>query len=89
MGLVAHAAEQSHTKIVLERDESIEQSDRKVLFREVQRYGLTGQLSYAFETAHHEPLLWVADAIAWSYTKGGDWKRHSQPLITGITTLPL
>jgi len=86
-GIVAHAAEHSHTKIVIERDESIEKSDRQILFREVRRHGLGDALSYTLEAPHLEPLLWVADAIAWSYTKGGEWKQRADPLIAGITIL--
>lgn len=83
--LVAHAAQHSHNKIVIERDESIEKADHQILFREVRRHNLNGVLSYSLESPHQEPLLWVADAIAWSYTKGGDWKRRVDPLIAGIT----
>lgn len=86
-GIVAHAAQHSHTKIVIERDESIEKTDHRILFREVKRHGLGGTLSYALEAPHQEPLLWVADAIAWSYTKGGEWKKRADPLISGITKL--
>lgn len=88
-GIVAHAAEHAHTKIVIERDESIEKADRQILFREVRRHGLGDILSYALEVPHQEPLLWVADAIAWSYTKGGEWKKRADPLIAGITKLSL
>lgn len=86
-GIVAHAAEHSHTKITIERDESIAKADRQFLFREVKRCGLSDTLTYAFEAPHQEPLLWVADAIAWSYTKGGEWKHRVAPLIAGITQL--
>lgn len=87
VGLVEHAAQHAHTNIVLERDESVEEADRRTLFHEVKKHGLTGNLSYGHETAHQEPLLWIADAIAWSYTKGGDWKRRIQPLIATATSL--
>ncbi|MGK0741654.1 hypothetical protein ACSHWG_07215 [Leucobacter sp. Z1108] len=86
-GLVSFAAAQSHTKIVIERDESIEHSDRRILFREVKHHGLTGALTYSLEAPHIEPLLWVADAIAWSYTKGGDWKRRIEPMVAGVIKL--
>lgn len=72
---------------MIERDESIEKADRQILFREVRRHGLGDILSYAHEVPHQEPLLWVADAIAWSYTKGGEWKKRADPLIAGITKL--
>lgn len=86
-GIVAHAAQHAHTKIVIERDESVERSDRQILFREVRRQGLGDALSYALEAPHNEPLLWVADAIAWGYTKGGEWKHRVDPMISGITKL--
>ncbi len=85
--IVAYAAEGSFTKLVIERDESIEKSDRQTLFREVRRHGLTDELNYVLETPYQEPLLWVADAIAWSYTKGGEWRQRVDPLIAGITIL--
>lgn len=85
--IVTHAAQHACTRIVIERDESIEKSDRQVLFREVRGHGLGDTLSYTFETPHQEPLLWVADAIAWSYTKGGEWKQRANPVIAGITKL--
>ena len=74
--IVDLAASRRHERIVLERDDSIEQIDRRFLFDRVNRHGLRGCLSYAHATAHQEPLLWAADALAWSWTKGGDWRRR-------------
>jgi hypothetical protein len=79
--LVAIAAREGHDRIVLERDVSIEHADKKVLYDAVHRLSLRDVLTYAHETAHQEPLLWIADAIAWSYAKGGDWRRRAQPMI--------
>ena len=59
-GIVAHAAEHAHTKIVIERDESIEKSDRQILFREARRHGLGDTLNYELEAPHQEPLLWLS-----------------------------
>ena len=86
--LIAHAVEHGHRRVVLERDDSIAQADRRFRFHEVQRHGLTGTLTYELEPPHLEPLLWVADAVAWSYSKGGEWKRRIEPLVAGITRLP-
>lgn len=87
ISLVAHAAEHAYTRIVLERDESIDKTDRRILYREVNNRGLGNSLSYELEHAQQEPLLWIADAIAWSYTKGGDWKRRAGELIVSTTHL--
>lgn len=88
-GIVAFAAKQGHSRIVIERDESIEKSDRQILFREVRQNGCDEALSYALESPHQEPLLWVADAVAWSYAKGGEWKQRSDVIVTEVTRLSL
>lgn len=87
--LVAHAVEMSCKAIVLERDESIEQSDRRILFREVQRQSPTEAIGYDLIAPHLEPLLWIPDAIAWSFTKGKEWKPRVQPLISASTNVAL
>lgn len=81
MQLVELAADNDHTRIVLERDQSIEKSDRRILYREVTSRGLRSTLAYEHEAAHVEPLLWIADAIAWSHSKGGDWRRRIEPML--------
>lgn len=30
---------------------------------------------------HEEPLLWVADAVAWCVNRGGEWERLVRPMI--------
>jgi hypothetical protein len=30
---------------------------------------------------HQEPLLWVADAVAWCVNRGGEWERMVRPMI--------
>lgn len=81
MQLVGLAADNNHTRIVFERDASIEQADRRILYREVSSHGLRSTLRYEHEAAHDEPLLWIADAIAWSHAKGGDWRRRIEPML--------
>jgi hypothetical protein len=78
------AATESHRRIVLERDESIERSDRRALYADLTRCGATDRVTYSHASAHEEPLLWVADAIAWSYAKGGEWRKRVGPMIKQI-----
>lgn len=85
--IVAHAASHGYDQVVIERDASIEQADKKAIQQEVQRQNARGTLTYRFEAPQLEPLLWVADAVAWSYTKGGDWMRRAKPLISGVENL--
>ena len=34
-----------------------------------------------------EPLLWIADAVAWAYGAAGDWRRRADPMIDDVTKL--
>ena len=36
-----------------------------------------------------EPLLWVADAVAWSYGAGAAWRAQTEPVIGQITEVRL
>jgi hypothetical protein len=38
-------------------------------------------LVYEHVRAHLEPNLWAADAIAWAYGAGGDWRRRIRNLV--------
>ncbi|WP_440711739.1 hypothetical protein [Herbiconiux sp. YIM B11900] len=87
IGLVGQAKKHSHSKLVLERDESIERSDRRILYRELGVHGLRAAVQYDLCAPYSEPLLWIPDAIAWSYAKGGDWKRRIAPMLIDVTTM--
>lgn len=71
-------------RIVLETDDSIVQSDRRTLYRELENRGLRQGVSYSHDRAVSEPLLWVPDAIAWSYARGNAWVPLVQPLIEEV-----
>jgi hypothetical protein len=85
--IVNDAVEHGVTRLVLERDDSIEKFDRKILAREIHVRGLTQTVNYAHDTASSEPLLWVPDAIAWSFARGGEWNSRIQPLLASVTQL--
>jgi hypothetical protein len=72
------------TKLVLESDESLEQSDRRLIAKRLKSLGADDGLRYMHCKPHEEPLLWVSDAVAWCYQKGGDWIRRASPLVQEI-----
>ncbi|VXC49936.1 hypothetical protein [Aeromicrobium sp. 9AM] len=77
------------THIVLERDDSIVKFDRRILFREIAAQGLgPSAIQYSHERSRDEPLLWISDAIAWSYGRGGEWRDRIDPLCTSIKVVP-
>lgn len=67
--------------ITFEKDESAENSDRLLLHRGLHSRGLARKVEYRFMPKSAEPIIWIADAIAWSYARGGDFKRRVDPLI--------
>lgn len=82
--MIADAQGLSATQIVLERDDSIVQSDKRILFRELDARGLRDQVDYRHAAAIEEPLLSIPDAIAWCHARGGEWTRRVRPLIREI-----
>jgi hypothetical protein len=87
--IVHDAAEMGVTRVVLETDETVARFDLRTMQSATFRAGLTGTLGYGHAPASSEPLLWAADAIAWSYSKGGNWlRRISAMVITTRLLLP-
>lgn len=79
--IVADAAAAGVDRIVLERDDSLEAWDRRVLYRELKAVGMTQRITYSHETSASELLLCVSDAIAWSYSRGGEWTHRISGLV--------
>ncbi|WP_211879441.1 hypothetical protein [Pseudarthrobacter albicanus] len=72
------------TRLVLESDESLEQADRRIIAKHLLALGTGEGLQYMHCKPHEEPLLWVSDAVAWCYQKGGDGIRRAAPLVQDI-----
>jgi len=55
------------------------------LLIDLQRSGVLSQhAAYEHVAPHEEPILWVADGVAWAWGAGGDWKRRVAPLVTRV-----
>jgi len=74
-------------RIVLESDETTVRHDTDVLHRATHDDVGIRSVDYGHEQASAEPLLWAADAIVWSYTKGGDWLRRVTPMVAATRLL--
>ncbi|MEU4192956.1 hypothetical protein AB0E69_13740 [Kribbella sp. NPDC026611] len=79
VGDIAGSAE----RLVVERDESTTTFDKQVLFHAARMHGCSESLQYQLLAAHDDPLLWVPDAVAWSWVKGGEWRN----LVASYSTL--
>lgn len=62
--------------LVIERDDSVVERDRQVLFAHLARHDEDGCIRYRHVGRHEEPLMWIADAVAWSVARGGEWRRR-------------
>jgi len=81
--LVVDAATRDDEMLVLEQDDTLVVSDRKLLYRATREAGCP-DLRYEHRRAAAELLLALPDAIAWCWAKGGDWRRRIQPVVTHV-----
>ena len=77
--VVAHLLRQGVRRIVLETRQGQDERDRAVI-REAAGRSPASELSYAHESPRIEPLLWVPDAVAWAWGRGGPWRRRVRDL---------
>lgn len=61
-------------RIVIERDENSIALDRRVIESALAELPGRRELEYAHVPARSEPLLWIADAVAWAWARGGEWR---------------
>ena len=83
--LVQDVSAADHSRLLLERDESLVKSDRRVIQREHKRLGCS--FSYDHDVAAQEPLLCIPDAVAWAWGRGGDFRRRAELLVTDVVRL--
>lgn len=80
--LVEFASSVDAGQMTLELDASVERFDRQTLFRLMAQRSPRKSLPYQLVARTHEPGLWAADAIAWSYARGGEWQLRLGPLLS-------
>lgn len=70
-------------RLVLEVDESTRRHDELRIKNARHRAGAT-DLRYYLMASSTEPLLWVADAVAWSWRRDQHWRARVRPLIDQV-----
>ncbi|MFI9410159.1 hypothetical protein [Nocardia gamkensis] len=68
--------------IHIERDDSAIEFDRKQL----QSVLSSTNLEYRHLRGRDDPLLWIADAVAWCWQRGGIWRHQIQPIVSQVHT---
>ncbi len=85
--IVADASDIGAHRLVLEQDDSLLRSDQRLLYQQVRKVGCAETLAYEHMRPSAECLLWVPDAVAWCWAKGGDWKRRVRSMVGDVRTL--
>lgn len=80
--VVDYMLEVGAVQLVIELDESLEKHDRRALQHAVTARGVRDQIGYRHMRAQDGPLLWIADAVAWCWVKGGEWRSYVHPVVT-------
>ncbi|WP_249357758.1 hypothetical protein [Nocardia cyriacigeorgica] len=75
------------TRLVLETDDSLIDSDKRVLYQAVRKLDVADSLTYHHMRPSAEPILWISDAAAWCVAKGGPWRRRVDPVIDSVRKL--
>ena len=71
--LVAALLERGVTRLAIESREGRDDLDRRVLIDELRGHG-GAAFGYHHLPPHGDPLLWIADALAWCSSAGGAWR---------------
>lgn len=81
-GLLADVIASGAARLILEQDDSLVAPDRRLIAQQL----LAGaaRLDYLHMRSRGEPLLWVSDAAAWCWYRGGDWPRRLAPLVRSV-----
>ena len=74
--IVRFADKNEIRNLAFERDESAVANDEKWLKEEIRETQGIDRLGFVHLNRFEEPLLWVADAIAWCDARGGDWEKR-------------
>ena len=69
------------SRLVIELDLSALESDLKTLAKVSYLSLKETPMPWDHMERHQEPLLWVADAVAWCLNPGGEWERMVRPMI--------
>lgn len=77
--MVTPLLERCVTRLVIESREGRDHLDRQALLGELR--GRPAAFGYDHMPPHGDPLLWVADAVAWCSSAGGVWRARIEPLV--------
>lgn len=84
--LVGDLLDQGATRLVLDSREVRDRHDRMAIRRILGKHP-SKDLVYEHLDSTSDPLLWIADVVAWCYGAGGEWRRRAAPLVACVVDL--
>jgi len=82
--MVTPLLERRVTRLIIESREGRDDLDRQVLIDQLRRHHHGGAaFDYDHLPPHGDPLLWIADALAWCSSAGGEWRGRIDAITTG------
>jgi hypothetical protein len=73
--------------LVFDMDENHLVSDRRTIRNALAANGILEFVEYRHKDPHEEILLWLPDAIAWSFARGGVWRSQLRGFNVGVRNL--
>lgn len=73
--------------LTLERDASVEQADRRIIFDQLRIRNATRELEYQHRERREQPMLWLADAAAWCFQAAGGWPDKISPIVEDVVEI--
>lgn len=75
------------SRLVLERVDSIAVHDERRIREARAKACGEHRLRFDHMRPHEEPMLWVADVVAWCWCRGGRWRADVGPVVTKVISL--
>ncbi|MCC2336489.1 hypothetical protein [Cellulomonas wangsupingiae] len=85
--LVIDVVETGGARLCLETAAGVDGRDQQQLIELTRRLRCHDKLTYEHAPASREYLLAAPDAIAWAWSKGGEWRRRAAPLVTSVVAV--
>jgi hypothetical protein len=80
--LVSDFVDHRVARLVIESGDHEDDVDRQAIYETVAHMPQLGDIPYTHMRSFEEPMLWAADAFAWAYGAGGQWRQMIAKVLT-------
>lgn len=71
-------------RLVIESQQGQDARDKQIIFAALRERRAGHDLSYEHMRPYEEPCLWAADAIAWAFGAGRQWRGQVEALVSAV-----